>query len=51
LLCGDDYRVRERVGGFQSIGKVDINDLGKEGVGEKGDICVISRVGRMIGVA
>jgi hypothetical protein len=47
-LCSDDYRVREGVSGFQGIGEVDINDVGKEGIGEKGDICVISRIRGMV---
>jgi hypothetical protein len=50
LLCSDDYGVGKGVSGFQSIGEIDINDLGEEGVGEKSDICIISRIRGMVGV-
>jgi hypothetical protein len=43
-LCGNDYGVRERVGGFQGVGKININNLSNECVWEKGDICIISRI-------
>jgi hypothetical protein len=51
LLGGDDYRVREWVSGFQSIGEVDINDSGEEGIGEEGNIYIISRIGGMVRAA
>jgi hypothetical protein len=50
-LCSDDYGVGEGFGGFQSVRKVNINDSSEEGVGEKGDICIISRVGGVVRAA
>jgi hypothetical protein len=49
LLGGNDYRVRERISGFQSVGKVNINDSGEESIGEKGNICIISRIRGVVG--
>jgi hypothetical protein len=51
LLGGNDYGVREWVGGFQGIGEVDINNSGKEGVWKESNICVVSRIGGMIRAA
>jgi hypothetical protein len=48
LLCSDDYRVRERVSGFQSVSKVNINNPSKKGIREKGDICIVGRIGGMV---
>jgi hypothetical protein len=48
LLCSNDYRVRKGSSGFQSIGKVNINNLSEESVGEESDICVISRIRGMV---
>jgi hypothetical protein len=50
-LGGNDYRIREGVGSFQSVGKVNINDSGKEGVGKKSDVCIISRIRGMVRAA
>jgi hypothetical protein len=50
-LCSNDYRVREGVIGFQSIGEVNINDSGEEGIGKKSDICIISRIGGVVRAA
>jgi len=44
LLCIKDYGVRERVGGFQGVGEIDVNNSSKKGIREKGDICIISRI-------
>jgi hypothetical protein len=50
LLCSDDYRVGEGVDGFQSIGKVDIDDSSEKSVGEEGDISIVIRVRGMVRV-
>jgi len=44
LLCSNDHGIREGVGGFQGISKVNIDDSSKECIREEGDICIISRV-------
>jgi hypothetical protein len=48
LLCSNDYRVRKGISGFQSISKVDVNNSSKESIGEKGNICIVSRIRGMV---
>jgi hypothetical protein len=48
LLCSDDHRIGEGISGFQGIGKINVNDLSKECVREKSNICVISRIGGVV---
>jgi hypothetical protein len=47
-LSGNDYGVGKGVSGFQGFGKIGINDSSKEGIGEKGNICVIGRIRGMV---